>query len=122
MKRLSLVVVVLAAMIAAAGCQKAAEEPAKPEVKTAPAAPKAAEKPADKPVAKPAEKSGSQIEKETLDACVKRNPDNETYCRCYANELGSRYTEKAKSGEVSVQERGQIAVQSALACKKFNKK
>lgn len=119
MKRLSVVAVVLVALFAAAGCQKAAEEPAKPEVKVAP---KAVEKPAEKPAAKPAEKSGSQVEKETLDACVKRNPDNESYCRCYANELGQRYTEKAKAGEVSVQERGQIAVQSALACKKFNKK
>jgi hypothetical protein len=115
MKRLSVVALALMAlMLSAAACQKA-EEPAKPEVK---AAPKAAEKPA----AKPAEKSGSQIEKETLEACLKRNPDNESYCRCYAGELGKRYAEKAKSGEVSVQERGQMAVQSALACKQLNKK
>jgi hypothetical protein len=100
-------------MLAVTGCQKA-EEPAKPEVKVAP---KASEKPA-----KPAEKSASQIEKETLDACLKRNPDSESYCRCYASELGKRYAEKAKSGDVSVQERGQMAVQSALACKQFNKK
>lgn len=116
MKRLSLVVVVLATLIAAAGCQKA-DEAAKPEEKAA-SAPKAVEKPA----AKPAEKSASQIEKETLAACVKRNPDNGDYCACYSKELGQRYAEKAKSGDVSVQERGQMAVQSALACKKFNTK
>ena len=119
MKRLSLVVVVLTALMTAAGCQKA-DEAAKPEVKAAtPSAPKAAEKPAAKPTDN---KSASQIEKETLDACVKRNPDNVDYCRCYSGELGQRYAEKAKSGEVTVQERGQMAVQSALACKKFNKK
>lgn len=112
MKRLRVVASLLALplMLAVTGCQKA-EEPAKPEVK---AAPKAA--------AKPAEKPASQVEKETLDACLKRNPDNASYCRCYASELGRRYAEKAKSGEVSVQERGQMAVQSALACKQFNKK
>ena len=114
MKRLNAVALALVLSLtaaAAAGCKKAEE--AKPEVKSAP---KAAEKP------KPAEKPASQVEKETLDACLKRNPDNEAYCRCYANELGQRYADKAKSGDVSVQERGQIAVQSALACKKFNKK
>ena len=69
-----------------------------------------------------AEKSGAQVEQETLQACLKRNPENQAYCRCYANEMGNRYAEKAKAGEVSVQERGQIAVQSALACKQLNKK
>jgi hypothetical protein len=109
MKRLSVAAVALTLIFTVAGCQKAEE--AKPEVK---AAPKAAAKPAQKPA--------SAIEKETLEACLKRNPDNSAYCRCYANELGKRYEDKAKSGEVSVQERGQIAVQSALACKQFNKK
>ena len=112
MKRLSVVAVILILplMLAAVGCQKA-EEPVK-------SAPKAAEKPA----VKPAEKPASQVEKETLEACLKRNPDNASYCRCYASELGKRYAEKAKSGDVSVQERGQMAVQSALACKQLNKK
>lgn len=110
MKRLSLLIAV-AVMLTAVGCKKAEE--AKPEV--AKPAPKAA-------TPKPAEKPASQVEKETLDACLKRNPDNESYCRCYANEMGQRYGDKAKNGEVSVQERGQIAVQSALACRKFNKK
>ncbi|HSA60138.1 MAG TPA: hypothetical protein VLJ37_10690 [bacterium] len=116
MKRLRVVASLLALplMLAVTGCQKA-EEPAKPEVK---AAPKAAERPA----ARPAERPASQIEKDTLEACLKRNPDNAAYCRCYASELGKRYAEKAKSGDVSVQERGQMAVQSALACKQTNKK
>ena len=114
MKRLSVAAVVLtfaAALAVAPGCQKAEE--AKPEVKSAP---KAAEKPATAP--KPAQQSGSQVAKETLDSCLKGNPDNSDYCHCYSKEVGSRYDEKSKSGEVSAQERGQIAVQSALACKK----
>lgn len=114
MKRLSVAAVVLAfaaTLAVAPGCQKAEE--AKPEeVKSAP---KAAEKPA---APKPAQQSGSQVAKETLDSCLKRNPDNSDYCHCYSKEVGSRYDEKSKSGEVSAQERGQIAVQSALACKK----
>lgn len=123
MKRLNLVAVVLAfavSLVIAPGCQKAEE--AKPEATTAPkAVEKPAEKPAPKPAPKPAAQTGSQIEKETLDSCMKRNPDNGAYCRCYANEVGTRYDAKAKSGEVSTQDRGQIAVQAALACKKLNK-
>jgi hypothetical protein len=61
------------------------------------------------------------VAKETLDSCLKRNPDNSDYCHCYSKEVGTRYDEKAKSGEVSAQERGQIAVQSALACKRRSK-
>jgi hypothetical protein len=115
MKRFSAVAVAFALMFAVAGCQKAEE--AKPEVKPVP---KAVEKPAEKPSAKAAEQSGNQVEKETRESCIKRNPDNVAYCNCYANEVGKRYTEKAKSGEVTVQDRGQMAVQSALVCKKLN--
>lgn len=105
MKRLS-VLFALVVALTAVGCKKAEE----PKATTAP-----------KAAAKPTEKSASTIEQETLEACLKRNPDNAAYCRCYSNELGKRYAEKAKTGEVSVQERGQIAVQSAMACKQQSK-
>jgi hypothetical protein len=111
MKRLSVVAVAFTFLLAVASCQKAEE--AKPEVAPAPKA-------AEKPSAKSAEQSGEQVEKETRESCVKRNPNNVAYCNCYANEVGKRYGEKAKSGEVSVQDRGQIAVQAALTCKKLN--
>jgi hypothetical protein len=110
MKRLSVAALALTLMLTAGACQKAEE--AKPEVKSAP---KAAEKP------KVTEQKGSDLEKDTLEACLKRNPDNGAYCHCYSKELGQRFDEKAKGGEVSVQERGQIAVQSAMACRNLNK-
>src|SRR4026207_2524982 len=94
MKRLSVAAVVLAfaaALAVAPGCQKAAG--AQPEVKSAP---KAAT-----PAPKPAQQSGSQVAKETLDSCLKRNPDNSDYCHCYSKEVGQRYHEKATSGQDS---------------------
>ncbi len=63
---------------------------------------------------------------ETLAACLRTHTDAQgrQYCDCYADEFYNRVeaTGKKSPNELTPQERGQVAVMSAMACKKFRSK